>query len=868
MEPSLFPLRELPPGLEDLALLATDLRWTWSHGGDALWETLDPQAWKLTENPYVVLQNISRERLQALAEDSEFQLRLRRLISARNAYCEQPGWVGETYPESPVRGIAYFSMEFGLGEALPLYAGGLGVLAGDYLKAASDLGLPLVGVGLLYQEGYFRQTVDTDGWQRETYHYNDPTSIPVRPVSGRDGAWMHVDIRLPCRDVRFRIWQAQVGRVSLYLLDSNDPLNQPGDRGITSKLYGGGQEQRLVQEIALGICGWRLIDALGLEVDTCHLNEGHAAFATIERTRRYMEKTGLDFWEALWATRIGNVFTTHTPVAAGFDRYDTDLLLRYSREYAESLGVEPAALGALGRKDPDDHDEPFNMAYLAMRTCGRSNGVSRLHGEVSRRIFADLYPRWPRAQVPVTHITNGIHVPSWDSPWADAEWTQMAGKERWRSDIAGLDTSVLENVSDAALWVVNGRERADLVDYARTRLARQLAQHDSGEDFSVVSAQILDPNVLTLGFARRFAAYKRPDLLLHDIERFTRLLTNPERPVQIIVAGKAHPADEAGKRAIQRWLQFVQRPAVRAHAVFLEDYDIALAQQLVQGVDVWINTPRRPWEACGTSGMKVLVNGGLNVSSLDGWWAEAYSPEVGWALGDGSEHDGPDDRRRADAADAERLYELLEQEVVPLFYERDSGGVPRRWIQRMRTSMSSLTPQYSTNRMVREYMENLYMPAAAGLAARTRERGKLARELRRWSRQLERHWHEVHIGDVYTRQTPDGWIFQVPVYLGGVAPDAVDVQLFADAPAPAQQPFCVSMQNRANIEGALNSYLYTLAVETRRPAVDFTSRVVAYHAAAQVPAESALIVWHSGEVNIQSIQTETSEDATVGSEPC
>lgn len=838
-----FPLHDLPPGLEHLAILAADLRWTWSHDGDALWKSLAPEIWSQTENPYVVLQNTPRERLQALVNDSQFQGLLQRLIRAHNAYYDQPCWFDQTYLQKPIKGIAYFSMEFGLGEALPLYAGGLGILTGDYLKAASDLGLPLVGIGLLYQEGYFRQTLDSNGWQQETYYYNDPMSIPVRPLLKKNGVWMHVISNFPNRRVCFRVWQAQVGKVTLYLLDSNDPLNLPGDRGITSKLYGVGEELRLMQEIALGICGWRLIDALAIDIDICHLNEGHAAFATLERARLYSDKCQCDFWQALWATRAGNIFTTHTPVTAGFDRYHPSLLQRYGREFADNLGVDVEQLAALGRENSGDPNEPFNMAYLAMRTCARANGVSRLHGSVSQRIFNCLYPRWPQSQVPVTHITNGIHVPSWDSPWADKEWTRMAGKERWRGDVSDLDISLQTEMSDEALWAVNGRERADLVEYARTRLARQAVTGELNQSASLA----LDPNILTLGFARRFADYKRPDLLLHDEERFARLLNHPERPVQIIVAGKAHPADEVGKRALQHWLQFVRRHDVRTRAVFLEDYNIPLAQHLVQGVDLWINTPRRPWEACGTSGMKVLVNGGLNISELDGWWAEAYSPEVGWALGDGREHSGAEGNRDWDAATALQLYAILEQEVVPLFYQRDVSGLPRQWIQRMRASMSLLTPEYSANRMLRDYLDVMYLPAAKGLAERCNNDGACARDLHAWSQKLRRYWHEIHMGDLHIKRLDKGWRFEVAMYLGEVTLQDLSIELFAETANASSEPFCQPMQTYAGIEGGINSYCFTAVVETDRPASDFTPRVIPAHPQALVPMENNLIIWWSGQ---------------------
>ena len=721
-------MQDLPtdqlPLLEMIADLATDLRWTWSHAGDAVWKALDPQLWEQSENPFVILQNLSRERIEELNRNSQFKQRLEQLTVARNSYCDHCGWFGEVHADTHLKGIAYFSMEFGLGEALPLYAGGLGVLAGDYLKAASDLALPVTAIGLLYREGYLRQVLDASCWQQEIYPYNDSTSLPIHPVIGKDGGWLNVPIELPGRTLRLRVWEVQVGRVTLYLLDSNDPLNSATDRGITSKLYGGGEEMRLVQEIVLGIGGWRLIEALRLEIDICHLNEGHAAFVTLERARCFMEQQQVDFRQALWATRPGNLFTTHTPVAAGFDTFSPDLLAKYGLLFAESLGVAPAELTALGRYDAKNDSEPFNMAYLAARTCGKMNGVSRLHGKVSQRIFQRLYPDWPTQEVPVSYVTNGVHVPSWDSAWADEIWTNACGKDRWLGTEAALAKEI-EALDDEALWTFRGQERADLVQHARQRLKRQLSQRGMATEAVELADQVLDPNLLTLGFARRFTAYKRPNLLLQDPERLIQLLTNPERPVQIIVAGKAHSADHEGKLFIQQWAQFAALPWVRNHVVFLEDYDITLAQELVQGVDVWLNTPRRPWEASGTSGMKILANGGLNLSELDGWWAEAYTPEVGWALGDGREHPEPE----WDAIEATQLYQLLETEIAPLFYDRDATGIPRAWVSRMRASMARLAPQFSTNRMTREYVEKMYLTAAADFHRRTARRGEVAKEL-------------------------------------------------------------------------------------------------------------------------------------------
>ena len=844
-------LRNLPadllPLVEQIADLAMDLRWTWSHGGDAMWKIMDPQVWEQSENPFVVLQNLSHERLQVLNQDQEFRQHLDRLVEARNRYCSCNGWFGEVHGNSGLRGIAYFSMEYGLGKALPLYAGGLGVLAGDYLKAASDLAVPVVAIGLLYQEGYFRQMLDASGWQQEIYPYSDSSSLPLHPLRAHNGTWLSIPIRLPGRTVQLHVWEARVGRISLYLLDSNNPLNSALDRGITGKLYGGGEEIRLVQEIVLGIGGWQLIEALELEIDVCHLNEGHAAFVTLERARCFAQKRQMDFREALWAIRPGNLFTTHTPVAAGFDTFPRALIMKYGLPYARNLNMPLDELMAFGRSNGQDDDEPFNMAYLAARTCGMMNGVSQLHGQVSRSIFQKLYPRWPECEIPVTHVTNGVHVPSWDSPWADEIWTDSCGKGRWLGSEETLATKI-NKLDDAVLWNLCGQERADLVRHARQRM--RILQGQRGADTEAVNQvdRILDPNVLTLGFARRFTAYKRPNLLLHDRERLARLLTRTDWPVQLVVAGKAHPADDEGKCFIQEWAQFSSRPDVRNHVVFLEDYDIALAQELVQGVDVWINPPRRPWEASGTSGMKVLANGGLNLSELDGWWAEAYTPAAGWALGDGREHHEPE----WDAVEAEQLYRLLEEEIIPMFYDRDVSGIPAAWVARMRTSMAHLAPRFSSNRMVREYVEQLYLPAASAFRQRTAPGSSTARELCQWSEQLKKSWHEIHWGNLIVSQDEQGWLAAVPVYLGEISPESVQVQLYAD-PVEGESPVCEMMQRGNEMPGAVNGYLYTARMNMLRAYTDFTPRCIAYHPDACIPIENHLIHWWSGIVSLKNL---------------
>ncbi|MFO1427742.1 MAG: alpha-glucan family phosphorylase [Steroidobacteraceae bacterium] len=835
----------LPAGLAPLEELALDLRWTWSHAGDELWKSIDAETWERTGNPYVILQNLGAQQLQALDGDAAFMTRLRELVASHRQYlAREPAW-RPAAGDGSLQRIAYFSLEFGLAGALPLYAGGLGVLAGDYLKAASDLGLPLVGVGLLYQEGYFRQVLDEDGGQQAVYPFNDPDALPITRVLDERGAWLSVPVEFPGREVRFRVWRAQVGRVPLYLLDSNDPRNGPVDRGIAGKLYGGGPEVRLMQEIALGIGGWRLLEALGLEVDICHLNEGHAAFAALERARSFMEQQRVAFWDAVWATRAGNVFTTHTTVAAAFDLFDLELLAKYGRAYATSLGVPVEQIVALGQA-PGRSGNGFNMAFLAARLCASCNGVSRLHGEVSRTVFAGLYPRWPLVQVPIGHVTNGVHVPSWDSSWSDAAWTAACGKERWLG--ANEDAcAAIEQLPDEALWSLRGRQRGDLVGYARRRLARQLAQRGAhagdgtARDPEAIAAGVLDPNALTLGFARRFTGYKRPNLLLRDPARLVRLLTHAQRPVQLIVAGKAHPADDAGRMLLQQWVQLASTAALRDRIVFLEDYDIALAQEIVAGVDVWINTPRRPWEACGTSGMKVLVNGGLNLSVLDGWWAEAWEPAVGWAIPE------PPVARDDDALDewqARTLYELLETEVVPEFYRRDAAGLPREWIARMRASMSRLAPRFSTNRMLREYVERIYLPAARLHVARTRDRGHAGGELRRWAHGLRTHWPHLHLGALEVAVLQGRRRFSVAAYLGEIGPEDVEVQLYADASPPLRaDAYCAPMQRADAIAGASQGHVYVLESEAAGPAGDFTARIVPRHPLAHVPIELGLIAW-------------------------
>ena len=826
-------------GFASLAELALDLRWSWNHSADRIWQQLDPALWDLTQNPWAVLQTVSRDQLESVLADPAFRKTVDDLLRVEREAAAAPAWFQQSHAQSPLRCVAYFSLEFMLSEALPIYSGGLGNVAGDQLKAASDLGVPVVGLGLLYQQGYFRQVIDKDGAQQALYPYNDPGQLPITPLRQANGEWLRMEIALPGYSVWLRAWQVQVGRVKLYLLDSNDAANHPAHRGITSELYGGGPELRLKQEMLLGIGGWRLLGALGIQPDVCHLNEGHAAFAVLERARTFMDETAQPFEVSLATTRAGNLFTTHTAVAAGFDRFAPSLIEQYLGGYAkQKLGITLHDLLALGRQNPDDPSEPFNMAYLALRGSGAVNGVSRLHGEVSRNLFEPLFPRWPADEVPVGHVTNGVHMPSWDSAPSDDLWTEACGKDRWLGSTETMEQDI-RSVSDTALWRFRIAASRSLVEYARERLPGQLAASGASPEAVEGARHLFDPNALTLGFARRFATYKRPDLLLRDPDRLLRLLTNPDRPVQLIIAGKAHPADQAGQAMIQEWAQFIRRPEVRPHAIFLSDYDVRLSEQLVQGVDVWLNTPRRPWEACGTSGMKVLVNGGINLSELDGWWAEAYTPEVGWALGDGQEHG---DDPTLDGIEAGALYDLLEHKVIAEFYARDESGIPTAWVNRMRESMARLTPQFSANRTVREYTEEHYLPAAAAYHLRIANGGAVGRQMVNWKHSLREKWPGLHFGEMKIETRDEQHVFEVQLYLNDLDPSAVRVELYADG-VNGGAPIRQEMQSVRPLTGQEGGQVYRAAVSATRPAADYTTRVIPYRDGATVPLEAAQILW-------------------------
>ena len=828
---------QLPDPLRDLATLALDLRWSWSHGLDSLWEALDADLWRSTGSPWLVLQTVSTRRLDALARDAAFLAELKRHVGEREQALTCPCWLDRLGLGKPFGPIAYFSMEFGLAEALPLYSGGLGILAGDYLKTASDLGVPMIGIGLLYQQSYFRQAIDADGHQAALFPFNDPMMLPITSLRSGDGEWLRIGIPLPGRQLSLRCWEAVVGRNRLYLLDANDPVNSPRDRGITGELYGGNSETRLQQELVLGIGGSRLLEAVAQDVQVYHLNEGHAAFATVARAAFLMKSRRFDFATALTAARSGTLFTTHTPLAAAFDRFPLPLVSQYLQPLADELDLPVDQVLALG-EDPDQGGARlFNMATLALHTAGAVNAVSAAHEAVSKRLFAPLFPRWPLADMPIGHVTNGVHVPSWDSAASDALWTKACGKDRWRGGHEQLEPA-LRNVPDKDLWECRCENRRRMVDDLAGFHRRQLARR--GWDVPS-ETPVFDPNALTLGFARRFTGYKRTNLLLRDPARLTRLLSDPQRPVQLVLAGKADPRDGDGLRMIEDWIRFIYAARLRRGAVlFVEDYDMEVAAALTSGVDVWINTPRRPWEACGTSGMKVLVNGGLNLSVPDGWWEEAYEPSLGWAIaGDGASGS----MEEADRRDCASLYELLEHAVVPEFFQRDESGIPRRWVARMRESMARLTPRFSGNRMLREYVERYYLPLARRYGARLENEACLSRDIASWQRRVEQGMSGVRLeGPVFT-PIAGGWRVSALAYLGSLLAQDARLELYADPSGDSARPERITLERLHTLDGAVNGFEYEASLRTSRPPSHYTLRICPDHPAAASPLECPWILW-------------------------
>ncbi len=778
----------LPAPLEGLRKLAFNLRWAWDHNTIELFRRLDSDLWESTgHNPIRMLGLMPQGQFEAAARDESFLAHLDRTQRELDAYLTSAAtWYRRNYAGVDGVRVAYFSAEFGLTECLSIFAGGLGMLAGDHLKSASDLGIPLVAVGLLYQQGYFRQYLNAAGWQQESYEENDFLNMPLTLERKSDGRPVTVEVAYDGRTVAAQVWRVSVGRVPLFLLDTNIAANRPDDRRITDQLYGGDLEIRLKQEILLGIGGYRALEALGLEPTVCHMNEGHSAFLGLECVRRLMEKRGLAFAEAREVASASLIFTTHTPVPAGHDYFSAGLMDRYLARYMSQFGLSRWEFLGLGRQNPHNDSEDFCMTVLALRLAASSNGVSRLHGEVSRQMWKALWPGLPENEIPIGHITNGVHFRSWISYEMNQLYDRYLGPQ-WREEHADAKLwRRAEAIPPEEFWRTHERRRERLVAYARRSLRSQLSRRGASQAELNAADEALNPDALTIGFARRFATYKRAALLLRDPERLERILNHPSRPVQVVFAGKAHPRDDAGKALIQQIIKMAQLPEFRRRLVFLEDYDMAVARYLVQGSDIWLNTPLRPLEASGTSGMKALANGALNLSTLDGWWDEAWQTAtaekrfVGWAIGRGESYDNPEYQDQVESA---ALYDQLEHEIVPAFYDRGADGLPRRWIAAMKSSVATLCPTFNTQRMVKEYASSCYVVAHERFVKLTADGSSSAKALAAWSERLAREWPSVRVESV--DELPQSQVavgsrvcVKAQVHLGAIRPEEVAVELY------------------------------------------------------------------------------------------
>ena len=844
---------KLPKKLAGLQELAANLFWSWDREVIEIFRRMDFDLWEVSRhNPVLMLQSIDQKTLEAFAEDEGFLAHLERVRVLMKEYIQEKNtWFGKNHGDIIDQfKVAYFSAEFGVTECIPIYSGGLGILAGDHIKSASDLGIPLVGVGLMYQHGYFRQYLNNDGYQQEAYYENDPFKMPIHLQRTKEGGTLLISVDFPGRKVFARIWHAKVGRVQLYLLDTNVPENSPNDREITYQLYGGDKEMRIQQEIMMGIGGMKALEAMNIEPCAVHMNEGHAAFSGIGRIQKIVREQKLSFDEALVAVRAGGIFTTHTPVAAGIDIFEPNLVDRYFSQYYPLLGLDKKGFLALGRRNPDNDLEPFNMSYLAFRLSAYYNGVSRLHAGVSRAMWQAGWPQVPVNDIPITHVTNGIHIQSWISREMGELFERYLGY-RWRED--PTDKTVWQKVDslpDEALWRTHELRRERMVSFARRRLKAQLQERGASSQEIEMADEVLDPNALTIGFARRFATYKRATLLLRDPERLKRIITDKSRPVQFLFAGKAHPRDEEGKALIRQVIHFSRDPEIRRRVVFLENYDMIVSRYMVQGVDIWLNNPRRPMEASGTSGMKVVCNGGLNLSILDGWWCEAYEldPNAGWAIGKGEDYD---DLNLQDQVEANALYNLLEHDVVPMFYNRSEDGMPRRWLEKMKASIANLNPVYNTHRMVQEYVERCYLNAAANCSKLAKDGFARAKSLAAWSKKIREQWQSLNIEKVEADTSHEYTVgteitVTATLNLGKLKPGDVSVEAYygpLDQKRKITEVHSVVLAHKENSSGTRHVFEGKMPCQ-RSGLHGYTVRVLPSNEDLVQPYELGLILWH------------------------
>jgi glycogen phosphorylase len=862
----------LPKQLEPLRKLAYNLHWDWNVETKDLFRRLDRDLWESSRhNPVLMLGTISQARLQEVAEDEGFLAQMERASRQLDDYLKERTWyrknrglvsrhssvangkteeqlTTDTGQSTNNECYAYFCAEYGLTDCLPIYSGGLGVLAGDHLKSASDLGLPLVGVGLLYQEGYFAQYLNADGWQQERYPINDFYNMPLHLERNPDGSELRIAVDYPGRTVYARVWRVQVGTVPLYLLDTNIEPNNPYDHDITDELYGGDLDMRIHQEMMLGIGGVRVLQALGYKPTVYHLNEGHSAFLILERIRKLIQDEGLSFTEAKQVAQATQIFTTHTPVSAGFDLFPPDKAMYYVGHYADIFGLTREEFLALGRENSGDLESPFSMAALAIKTASFINGVSLLHGEVSRVMFHGLWAKLPLVEVPITSITNGVHARSVVAKPTQELYDRYLGP-RWSDK--GSDDPLWERVAsipDEELWRNHERCRSEMVVYVRERMLKHLRDRGAPPAELAAVQEILDPSVLTIGFARRFATYKRANLFMRDMERIKQIMrANKERQVQFVIAGKAHPKDMPGKELIRAIIHQIREAGIGDHVVFVPDYDIYLARMMVAGCDVWLNTPRRPREASGTSGMKASMNGSPNLSILDGWWDEADYVRTGWPIGHGETYDDPD---YEDQVEANALYELLEREVVPLFYDRDSEGIPRGWVAKMKDAIKLNTPHFNTARMLRDYAVRGYFPAADRCFAMTNNTYAPAKELATWKQRLFERWYDINIQDVDIAAPTELMVNQAVavktrINLAGLTPNDVQVELYqgaVNADGQIVNGVPVVMDYQGGDEH--NNSIYTAeVVYTASGLQGLSLRVLPKHENLSSPYEPGLVLW-------------------------
>ncbi|GHV85926.1 alpha-glucan phosphorylase [Spirochaetia bacterium] len=835
---------KLPNALKPLEEIARNLWLSWNYDSVQLFIRLDYDAWlKSQQNPIRTLGMVSQERLTQIAQDDSYLAALEEVYARFQKYKKGETW----YHGSRKDVVAYFSMEYGMDVSLPIYSGGLGILSGDHMKTSSDMGLPLVGVGLLYRQGYFTQVLNADGFQQESYPENDWYNMPVELKTDKNGDPLKITVDLAGRQVSAQIWEAKVGRSSLYLLDTNIEENTPDIRNVTAALYGGDKETRIRQEVLLGIGGIRALRALGINPAACHMNEGHAAFLALERIREIMIEKNFNFYEALEAVWPTNIFTTHTPVPAGNERFDTGLLEKYFKSWTTILGLSWKEFLTLGREHPEDDHENFCMTVLALKCAAYANGVAALHGVVSREMWKGLWPGLPLGEVPIHHVTNGVHPRTWVSSGMQDLLDRYFGPhfEEEPTDLAIWDR--MDRISDEELWRTHERRRERLVAFARDRIRLHLKRTGAVDRRIQQAEDALSPYVLTLAFARRFATYKRGNLLLRDPERLLRLLKDSERPIQLIFAGKAHPMDMPGKELIREIIHFAEKHDVQSRIVFLENYDISVARYLTSGADVWLNTPRRPMEASGTSGMKASMNGVLNCSILDGWWDEAYNPEVGWAIGQGEQYE---DNQLQDDIESKALYDLLERDIIPMFYQRGRDNLPREWIKRMKTCMREIGHSMSSHRMLMDYSNMFYFPALKNYRRIIKDDYAESKALAAYMYKLKGAWASLKIAQVESNARPvmqrgDALTVNAHIELAGLTPEEVQVELYHGSVSNQGREILNARRTEMkplNQEG--NTWVYQARIECADTGSQgHTVRILPKHEALVHPYRNGLIKW-------------------------